>query len=189
MDEYGVVAGLLGGLFIVWILMIVLMIAIYVIGSLALMKGLKKMGYANPWFAWIPFLCNYALYDCLGDIWVNLIGNVKVPNRYMKIVAVVYPLLGALLGGIPLLNILYMVGFVIVYGWAYKNIFALLKKCPVADVAVLGYVAALIPIIAWVMYFKGEEVPRSYIGERMPYVSSEGNGPDPTPDFYNNENQ
>jgi hypothetical protein len=71
------------------LIQLLVMLVLYVFFAFCLMTILKKLNYENPWFAWIPFLQNYAVFQAGGEeqalLWtilmivpcVNIVAAVK----------------------------------------------------------------------------------------------------------------
>jgi len=82
---YGL-SGLLaiGGLLILFFL--VIFIAVYVVTSIGYSRLLRAAGYPNPWMAWIPYACYWALGSvaCEDEDNVDMFGK-PVPSIVLKL--------------------------------------------------------------------------------------------------------
>lgn len=151
MDSVAALAFL--GAYMVVVLVIVL--AYYVVASLAHMKALKTLGYDKPWMAWIPFANYYAYAEAASDRQenVNLFGNLSVPSIVYKlwwiawIVVSFIPAVGTILA--------YAVK-IIFLGNCYVKMYAKLENTPEQDQQVIGYLSGFITLIAIVKFLIGK---------------------------------
>lgn len=79
METPALTAGLAAISITVWFICIVIGLAGYIFGALALQKIGKEMGYENSWFAWVPILSNIMLFK-LGGQNPNLLFLLLIPG-------------------------------------------------------------------------------------------------------------
>ena len=151
----GIATALVGAYIIVAFIGIVIAIVVYVLSSVAHMKALKALGYANAWLAWIPVAWQYALADAASEGRENvpLFGNTTVPAMMYKLwwialfVLPFVPVIG------PLASVVIRVMFL---GNCYMKIFARLDRTDENSQKVIGYVSGFLPIIAVVKFLAGK---------------------------------
>ena len=137
------------------VVVLVIVIACYVVFSLAHMKALKALGYDKPWMAWIPFANYYAYADSVtkGQDSVTLFGNVTIPVMVYKLwwiagfVAPFIPVIGTLLSTVIT---------VVFLGNCYVKMYARLENTPEQDQQVIGYLSGFLGIIAVVKFLAGK---------------------------------
>lgn len=137
------------------LVLLVIVIAYYVVSSLAHMKALKAVGYDKAWMAWIPFANYYALADAAADKQdsVNLFGTLSVPAMLYKfwwaIMIVLYfvPVIGSLAS---------VVVKVVFLGNCYVKMYARLDRTSEQEQQVIGYLSGFLTIIAVVKFLAGK---------------------------------
>jgi hypothetical protein len=133
------------------IVVLVIMLAYYVIASLAYMKALKAVGYKRPWMAWIPCADYYALADAAanGQENVTLFSTLSVPAVLYKfwwavmIVANFIPVVGTVLAWVIR---------VVFFGNCFVRLYAMTEHTSEQQQLVIGYVSGLLPIIAVIKF-------------------------------------
>ena len=151
MAYYGLLMGAGFGLMIVVVLIV---IAWYVVSSIAHMKALKALGYDKAWLAWIPYGVFYACADAVTgqDEKVKLFGSLEIPAMVFKlwwIVPVAFLLL-PLNGTIEsLINLVLNVVFL---GCTYAKMYARLENKQENETQAIGCVSGFIQIVAVVKY-------------------------------------
>ncbi len=120
-------------------------LGIWVFISITHMKALRMLGYATPWFAWIPFLNYVAFADSIQEGETITILGQEIPFKFFRfwwvlcLVAPFIPVVGTILG--------YVIQ-VLCLGTNYIKMFAKLENRTEEDVQVVGYVSGLLPIVA-----------------------------------------
>ena len=151
MAYYGLLMGAGFGLMIVVVLIV---IAWYVVSSIAHMKALKALGYDKAWLAWIPYGVFYACADAVTgqDEKVKLFGSLEIPAMVFKlwwIVPVAFLLL-PLNGTIEsLINLVLNVVFL---GCTYAKMYARLENKQENETQAIGCVSGFIQIVAVVKF-------------------------------------
>lgn len=129
------------------IILVVCLVAVacYVIGSLAYMKALKFMGYDKPWMAWIPYACYYALADCGAEGDPKLLPGMKVPVIVYKLWWIV-PLVLAFVH-VPYVGWLIRLAVqIICLGYSFRQIYLRMGDNP--EDKAISYLSGWLPIIA-----------------------------------------
>ena len=120
----GAVVGMLLGF---GVFLFVLVAALYVYSSLALMAIAKKLKMENPWMAWIPFVNLYLVVKIAG-----------VP---------VWSLLGIIFVFVPFIGPFVMIGLTIWWWWKIcenlgkPNWWGILMAMPIINLVMLGILA------------------------------------------------
>lgn len=146
-DALTAMLSLLGGFVFV---LLAIVIAMYVLCSMARMKVLKIYGYANPWMAWVPILCEFAIADaaCEGKDKLPLFGA-SAPSWLFKF----YWLISFAVGFVPVVGtVASIVLQVILLGTIYTHIYARIEDKELSDCQVLGYISGFFTIIAIVKF-------------------------------------
>lgn len=135
-----------------FVILLVLVIAIYVLFSLAHMKALKALGYDKAWLAWIPFACTFGCADAVAkdEDLVDMFGSFSVPAFVFKLWWIV-PLVVALPfvpfpGGLGRLQTFAL--NIVFLGSIYAKMFAALDGKTESEEQVLGCVSGALPIVA-----------------------------------------
>lgn len=124
-------------------------IAWYVLSSIAHLKALKRLNYANAWLAWIPFGRWFALADCLDTDTAKPCG-VAMAMRYFRF----WWLVQFFIGFVPTIGpIASFVLVLLCLGWTYTAVYAALDGRSESDMAPLGYLSAIFGIIPVVKFF------------------------------------
>ena len=141
-----------GGFMIIAILAIV--IAVYVITSLAIVRVLRICGYDKVWMAWIP----YAQYWALGEVAcgvkpaLDIFGLVDIPKIVYQLWWVVTLAVSWLLPSTPAFWINLIIQIVML-GTVYKNIYARVEGKDPSECNVIGYVSGWLTIISIVKFY------------------------------------
>ena len=139
----------------------IFLIALYVVTALATMKALRILGYANAWFAWIPFLNIYALVDATGEDNADIFG-LSISTSILRFYSLIafgcsfVPFVGGIVSCI--INLL--CGW-----WMYKNVYALLDGKSPDDESVIALLSALIGIIPIFKFFGAHPVDTDNSGD------------------------
>lgn len=147
--------GVFGGMMIgVAIFALIIAIAVYVVSSLAYMKAMKMCNYAHPVAAWIPFWRDYAIADtsCDGRDTVSLFG-LPCPALLLKLYWLITLALSFVLSGSSIGNLLVYIINAIFLAQIFITLFARFEGKEEPDCRVIGIVAGLLPIVAWVKFF------------------------------------
>ncbi len=126
-DDATMAGAMVGVLLGLGVFMFVLVAAVYVYSSLALMTIAKKLNMEKPWMAWIPF--------------VNLYLMVKMAN------VPVWSLLGVLLIFVPFIGPFVLVGLMVWWWWKIcenlgkPNWWGILMVVPLIGLVMMGILA------------------------------------------------
>lgn len=123
---------------------IVVALALYVLSSIAHMKGLKQLGYANAWMAWIPFGRWFALADCLQRDTDTPCG-VSMPMSAFRFWWVIQLIVSCIPKVGPIASFVLLL---LCLGWNYTAFYAALDGRSESDMAPLGYISAIISLVA-----------------------------------------
>lgn len=129
----------------------IVVIAYYIISSLAYMKMLRTFGYARPWMAWIPLANWFAFAEvAVGNAeQITLFGKVTIPVIFYKL----WWVLMLICASIPLVgSFLATVIRVVFLGNCFTKIYAKLEYTSEQEQQVIGYLSGLLPIIAVVKF-------------------------------------
>ena len=151
MEYYGLLMGAGIGIIVVAVL---ILIAWYVLSSLAHMKALKSLGYDKAWLAWIPYGVFYACADAVTgqDEKVKLFGSLEIPAMVFKlwwIVPVAFLLLPL---NSTIENLITLVLDVVFLGCTYAKMYARLENKQENETRAIGCVSGFIQIIAVVKF-------------------------------------
>ena len=139
----------------IMLLLVAVFVVVYVLSSIAYVKALKFMGYANPWMAWIPYLRYYGLMDCLGlqeEETKGIIGF-QMPLIVVKLwflipIAVTWLIPGLGYAG-TLISTAVRIAFL---GFAFGRMYAAIEGRPLSETKTLGYVSGWMEIIAVIKF-------------------------------------
>lgn len=151
-DTYLTIFALLGAYILV---ILAVLVVYYVVSSLAYMKALRALGYANPWMAWIPILSWYAIADAAADHeeQVTLFGSVTVPAMLYKL----WWLIMFVCAWVPVVgSILSAAVRIIFLGNCFMKMYARLDHTSEKDQQVIGYISGFIPLVAVVKFLAGK---------------------------------
>ena len=151
MEYYGLLMGAGIGIIVVAVL---ILIAWYVLSSLAHMKALKALGYDKAWLAWIPYGVFYACADAVTgqDEKVKLFGSLEIPAMVFKlwwIVPVAFLLLPL---NSTIESLITLVLDVVFLGCTYAKMYARLENKQENETQAIGCVSGFIQIIAVVKF-------------------------------------
>lgn len=119
----------------------------YVLLSLGLMTLAKRKNIENPWLAWIPIANLYIL----GKI----ISRVKIGSFELERLELWLPLsvlVPAVLGWLPVINILVFIALAIFYGFVIYRLFTIYRKEQAALFTILSIVFALIGVFGLLVF-------------------------------------
>ncbi len=124
---------------------------------------LKALNYDKPWMAWIPFANYWAFAEVAsgGQSQMKVL-NMEVPTILMELwwlimlVLMRVPHIGGVLGRVLQ---------VICLGTCFIKIYAMMDGKSENEVAALGYISGLLPIIAWIKFL-------AYKGPQLDYHNS-----------------
>lgn len=143
------ILALSSGLFI---FLLLVSIAIYILSSLGLYKLAKNRNIENPWLAWIPIANLYVLGKLVGSL---RIGDLEIPM--LEIVLPVGALVSYLLNPIPIIGFIVSILYTILVLLALFNLYKIYRP----DSAVLWIIISIIfPFMTAVFIFIiREDVP------------------------------
>lgn len=140
----------------VLLIVFLVIVAAYVLSSLAASRVLKIYGYKNAWMAWIPVLNFYALGDAAVPHSLAF-GGVELPAILFK----VWWLLSFAVGYIPEIGSWLSLAVQIFFlGSVITEIYAAVEGKKKEDVRILGYLSGWIPIISWIKFLTYDKAKR-----------------------------
>jgi len=135
-----------------------IVIAIYIVYSLAFFKALKKVDYRNPWLAWIPVAQHFALADAAFDddkeTSVIFFGKCTLP----KMVVNFYWVITYVIAFIPVIgSIASLILNVLVLGAIFAKLFVKIEGGTYEEKRAVAYISAVIPLIAAIKFLMVKE--------------------------------
>ena len=127
---------------------ILLIIASYILISIAYSKALKLMHYQKTWMGWIPVVKNYALADCIKS------DNGKITFLNSEMDSTVFNVLCLIMGILQFssinspTSILYYIAKTLLLGTCFTHIYAYVEGKNKTETAAIGYVSGLFGIVA-----------------------------------------
>lgn len=148
------VAALMGmGMAIIAIVGIIV-IACYIIFSMAHMKALKAMGYDKAWLAWIPYGVWYACADAAAgdEDPVRLFDSFEVPSTVFKLWWIVPLVLNFVSFNSGLETMINFALNLVFLGSTYAKMYAILDHKTEKETQTIGAVSGIVPIVAVVKF-------------------------------------
>ena len=144
MELIQLMVGLFGGFILGSVLLV---IAAYIISSLAFVKIFTKLGYETPWFGWIPILNIFVLATLVtkGVSKVKVFGLFELDVTIYRFLWLAGIALGFIDGSLG--RLLSFAFAVVYYGDMYSRVYAAIDNTGVENQTVLGAISAIISII------------------------------------------
>ena len=146
------VSGLLAIFGAIWIFLVAILIAVYLLSALGIKRVLEIYGYPRIWMAWIPLVQVWALAEAAAegeDSWNLPLVKVKCPTIVFQLCWLIVFLLGYIPGVGSILSI---IAAIVLYGGIYQHVFSRVENKTMDQVAVLAYISGLIQLIAWIKF-------------------------------------
>ena len=139
--------------------MLALVAVLYVISSLGFVKIFTKLGYANPWFGWIPVLNVFTLATLVtsGLSKVKVFGLFELDVNIYRFLWVLSAIISRISG--PVGKILAIAFAVIYYGDMFSRVYAATDNTSVEEQRAIGGVSGYISIIFFLKALASDNNP------------------------------
>lgn len=143
----------------VGIILLVIGVVVYIVWALALRKILINVEYANPNWAWVPFLNTYAMSDAFTeDEYMAAALLPQIPFQLFKFLwlgGVIFPF-------IPVLGTLAGMAATFFYQFTcYRLLLAKANNRPFKEETALAVLCSFIPLVALILFFTTKK-PKDY---------------------------